>query len=368
MPPRNCERAVRGLMIRPTANTPSMPRDADLAGVRRRPAPRRTARRRRGGRTARAPRGTSALSAKASLPALARAASRSAQADGRAPRGGAHRAARHGPRARQRAVADLHAAPARRRRSSASAAICVSTVRAPVPMSAAPISTRKLAVAAARSPSPWPGSGRPGRSRRPRPCRPASGRRGARPGVGSRPSQPKRCGALAQAGDEVARAERVAARGIDLGLVAHAQLDRVERQRDGQLVDRATPARTCPGTRRARGTTTASARRAREPVRRVAVGRGVHRARGQRGLLGELADRRALLGRLVADRRQPAVGGGPEPHALDRRRAVADEGEHLLARDRDLHRPLRGAWPPCRRRPRAGAACPWSRSRRRRAG
>ena len=48
-----------------------------------------------------------------------------------------------------------------------------------------------------------PAAGRVGRRRRRR-CRPASGRRGATPGAGRGRSQPKRCGALAQAGDEVA--------------------------------------------------------------------------------------------------------------------------------------------------------------------
>ena len=67
----------------------------------------------------------------------------------------------------------------------------------------------------------------------------------------------------------------------------------------------------------------------------------------------------------IAVRRPSRVGA--EPHALDRRRAVAGQREHLLARDRELDRP-----PDDLRRERgeddaAAAACPWSRSRRRRA-
>ena len=95
---------------------------------------------------------------------------------------------------------------------------------------------------------------------------------------------------------------------------------------------------------------------------------GVHPARADRGLLGELLHPRGLLDRLVRDREQPPVGVAAEPQPLDRRRAVAGVGEHLLARRGDLDGPLRRPWrrsPPARR---SGAAGPWSRSRRRRAG
>ena len=98
-------------------------------------------------------------------------------------------------------------------------------------------------------------------------------------------------GALAQAGDEVAAAERHAGLGVDLGLVAHAQLDRVDAAAARRARPSPTPARTCPGTRPARASRTASARRAgASRWRGAAVGRRVHHARGQRGLLGELRD------------------------------------------------------------------------------
>ena len=43
---------------------------------------------------------------------------------------------------------------------------------------------------------------------------------------------------------------------------------------------------------------------------------------------------------LVRDRRQPAVRAGAQPHALDGRGAMGGDAEHLLARQRDLDRPL----------------------------
>jgi hypothetical protein len=73
--------------------------------------------------------------------------------------------------------------------------------------------------------------------------------------------------------------------------------------------------------------------------------RRVHHPRRHRRLLGELADGGALLDHVVGDRHQAARAVGAEPDALDRRRAVAGDGEHLLARDRDLHRPVHQ---PCR--------------------
>ena len=77
----------------------------------------------------------------------------------------------------------------------------------------------------------------------------------------------------------------------------------------------------------------------REAVRRAAVRRRVHHARRDGGLLGELLDRRRLLDDVVRDRRERAVGSRAEPDALDRRRAVADQREHLLPRELQLHRP-----------------------------
>jgi hypothetical protein len=88
-----------------------------------------------------------------------------------------------------------------------------------------------------------------------------------------------------------------------------------------------------PGARIHDGVGTSSAT---EPVAGQAVGRRVHHARGRAGLLGELAHGRGLLERLVGDRGELAVARGAEADALDRRRAVADAGEHLLAAERAL--------------------------------
>jgi hypothetical protein len=146
-------------------------------------------------------------------------------------------------------------------------------------------------------------------------------------------------GAGAQAGDEVARAEAVPGLGIDVGVVAHAQLDRIHVAGERQLVDR----------RLQREHPRALARRPhpvrrrhverQEPVGREPVAGRVHRARDDRGLLRELAQPRGLLDRLVGDGGEPAVGIGAEAHALDRRRAVAGDGEHLPAAHDEADRP-----------------------------
>jgi len=59
-------------------------------------------------------------------------------------------------------------------------------------------------------------------------------------------------------------------------------------------------------------------------------------------LLGELFDRRRLLDDVVRNRGEPAVTLGAETQALDGRRAIADHREHLLAGERQLHRPAGG--------------------------
>ena len=106
--------------------------------------------------------------------------------------------------------------------SSTSAAICAITVRAPVPMSVAPTCTVKL-------PSPFrfaracDGRRRAGyvEAATPRP-------RSVPPDAPWAGAPAEAIGALAQAGDEVARREAVAALGVDLRVVQHAQLDRVD--------------------------------------------------------------------------------------------------------------------------------------------
>ena len=210
-----------------------------------------------------------------------------------------------------------------------------SAVRAPVPMSAAAIRivypslvSRAVAVDGRR---------RPGRWTRPRRCRPASGRGGGRLAAGrARPS--RTAPRPAQAGDQVPRAERQAAVGLGSGVVDDPQLHRVHAERDRQLVHRRLE---CVHPRRL-------ARRAHpgrrghvqpgQPVRGPHGRRAVHDAGAGRGLLGELGAHGGVLGHVVRDRPQPTVGVGGELDALDGRRPVTGEGEHLLPGERHLDR------------------------------
>ena len=295
MPPMNCERAVLRVDDRGRRRTRRAAANADLAACRCRHGPRRTARRTRGARA-----GSGALIVVGGVGPTPRSRRRGDQRLA-APRTTAEpqEAVPMEPPAtapRRRRCRRSRARRARASTPSASAAIWVSTVRAPVPMSAAAISTVNVPSALERAPWPWTARGRRGRSRRRRRCRSASARRGARPGVGSRSAQPKRCGALAQAGDEVAELNGMPALGVGLGLVADraARSGRARRRRPARPWP--TPARTCPGhSPGARihdgvGTSSATSRWA-----RAAVGRRVHHARRGRGLLGELAHGRGLL-------------------------------------------------------------------------
>ena len=287
MPPMNCERAVVGLMIRPAANTPSS----------------------RGTRTSPV---SASTRTSANWAPKAWRASRSVGLDRPRPcrrrlepSGGTSPPWRRAPRQRlagpRRPPSPTTRCPSSRRRRGAggSALSPISTrtrsgvdaervggdlgehgARAGADVGGADRARRSAPSGSARGGRlARPAVGRVGRGRRRR-CRPASGRRGGRPArVAAGPAEA--LGALAQARDEVARAERQAALGIDVRLVADAQLDRVDAARRSPARPSPTPARTCPGTRRARASTTASARRAatsRWLVRRLR--RRVHHARG----------------------------------------------------------------------------------------
>ena len=76
-----------------------------------------------------------------------------------------------------------------------------------------------------------------------------------------------------------------------------------------------------------------------EPVGRPPVRRGVHRPGRDAGLLGELLDLRGLLDDVDADAAQAPVRVRGQPHPLDGRGPVAGEGEHLLPGERELDRP-----------------------------
>ena len=249
-------------MMRPAAKTPSMRGDADLAACRRRRAPRRTARRRRGATARRAPRSSSVVSTVASRGAGSCVSSARHALTTAEP----HDAVPIEPPASAAVGRRCRRSPSRTcsgSTPSASAAICVSTVRAPVPMSAAAISTVKRAVGLAPRASPATGAGRPGRSTTATPV-PTSQRPSRRaPGAGrGRPSRSARAPSRRHA-TRLRELNGMPVLGIDVGLVA----DRAARSGRCRTRRRARPsptrARTCRGTRPARASTTASARRAR---------------------------------------------------------------------------------------------------------
>ena len=148
------------------------------------------------------------------------------------------------------------------------------------------------------------------RSRQPPPCRAASRHHAAAQGraIGI---PAKALGAFAQAGDEVAARERPAGLGIDAGLVAYPQLDRVDAGGRRRARRSPTRARTSRGTRRAPASRTASARRARrgdgscgglEPRTACVSTTAVCSANS--------STRRCLLDDVVGDRGQPTIARG----------------------------------------------------------
>ena len=309
MPPMNCERAVLGLMIRPAANTPS----------------------RRGTRTSPVSASTRDLGELRAegVPRVARACA--VDVLGRVARSTLPSPPRRAARA-QRLVrrAEPHDAmpiepPATPPRGSALSPI---STRDPLggtlervggdlgqhrPRAGADVGRRrsrtvKRAVRVGRA--RWPARGarvrRIGRRRRRR-CRSASCRRGARrPRVAARPAEA--LGALAQARDEVAELERLAALRVDARARCGcaARPGRARRRRASSSM-RGLEREHARRTRRARASTTASgtsSATSRCVVR--AVGRGVHHARRRRRLLGELRDGRASARRRRARSRSAA--------------------------------------------------------------
>ena len=196
---------------------------------------------------------------------------------------------------------------ARRPTSSASAAICVSTVRAPVPMSAAAIADDEPAVGLARGrASPAGAARRVGRRGHAGADQPAAV--AARAGRGSRSAQPKRSAPSRRQATRLRLLNGLPVSGSTLGLVADAQLDRVEPQRDRELVHRRLErehARALAGR--------AHPRRRRhverdQPVRRAAVRRRVHHAGGDaRSARRTRLTVERLLDDVVRDRDEPPV-------------------------------------------------------------
>ena len=158
-------------------------------------------------------------------------------------------------------------------------------------------------------------------------------------GLGAAPLPAEAPRAFLHAGDELARRVGDVLLRIALRLVAPAQLDRVDPQFVRQLVDRAFEHQHARRlARRAAGVGRRQIERHRA-VPRQAVPAGIERAAAGGGRFAELLARRAVRPGLVRERAQPAVAAGAEPHPLDGVAAVRGEVEHLLARQRRLHRP-----------------------------
>ncbi len=179
--------------------------------------------------------------------------------------------------------------------------------------------------------------GRIGRGRDACTDEPASRLARPRGRVARRPT--KALGAFAKARHQSAAAEGEAGFRVDRRLVAEAQLDRVETTRKRQLVDRRLECEHPGGV----------AWRAHPGVRRQvelrlamggqSVGRRVHRPGWDGGGLGHLVTHACLRHRLMRNGCEATVALGAKPNALDGRRAVARQREHLLSRERKLRRP-----------------------------
>jgi hypothetical protein len=127
---------------------------------------------------------------------------------------------------------------------------------------------------------------------------------------------------------------------VDLRLVAAAQLDRVEAQRVGQLVDRGfereDAARLAGPAHERRG---ADIER-QQPVAGAEVRARVHEPRGAGQGLDELLIAAGLAGPLMDQAGELAVGRRAEGDPLHGVRAVTGREEHLLAREDELDRAL----------------------------
>lgn len=126
---------------------------------------------------------------------------------------------------------------------------------------------------------------------------------------------------------------------VHLRIIAHTQFDRVEAAGHREFVHRDLGR---VGARAFAGRAHPERDRdieCRELVGGAAAGGAVHLARGDRGLFGELLDRRGLFDDVVHQRGDAAVVIGAQPDPLDGRRAVADEREHLLACQCEFHGP-----------------------------
>ena len=276
---------------------------------------------------------------------------------------------RRPPRPPGSAVSPIRTSTSSTGTSSASAAICGSTVQVPVPRSAAPISADVPAASNADRRGRLRHPHASGTSRRRRRCRPASSPSRRTPGRGSRSSQPNRARALAQALHQVPARPRLAGLGVDVGLVADPQLDRVDAERPASSSIATSgpnmPGHS-PGARIQDGTGTSSAA-SRCVVRRFGAAYIIRV--GDAGLLGELLDPRGLLDHVDRDRGQRARRGrrraaAAGSSACGSRRGRTSAGGSAPASPAGPAAPARPSRPGRRGR----AACPSTRTRRRRTG
>jgi hypothetical protein len=127
---------------------------------------------------------------------------------------------------------------------------------------------------------------------------------------------------------------------IDVGVVAEADLDRVEVKFERELVE-------CRLEREQAGRLSDAAHEVRhhragrrEPIAGVDVVAGVEqRCRGAR-TLGEVVDHRGRAELVMANRRQLSVASRAQRDVLPLLFAVAGRRRHLVARDHELHRPV----------------------------
>jgi hypothetical protein len=128
------------------------------------------------------------------------------------------------------------------------------------------------------------------------------------------PTEPAR--AFAQAVDQVSVAVGHASLGIDGGLVADPQLDRVHPERIGQLIHRRLHRQQPRRLARRADVFTARQVERRQAMAGQPVGCGVQAAGGGAGLLGVLPVGVGVHGDLVGDRRQPSVAPRAQPNPL----------------------------------------------------
>ncbi len=144
-------------------------------------------------------------------------------------------------------------------------------------------------------------------------------------------------GALLQALSQRAARERQPL-GVDVGVVAQPQLDRIDAHGVGELVHRR-----FQGERAARLTRRAHKGRRggihpAQAVRDRQIGCAVKHRRQRARPRHELVEDRRLRARLVHEAGEAAVGGRSQRDALNRARPETDRAEHLRPRQRDLHR------------------------------